>query len=141
MGNKAKAGVNTVVKWIMNIVIIILAFFLVMTAGVMIGEIYNATAPTYDEDNFYYNIESERYFNMVDGYYQNIMAGYEGNKDMQEYYGVARYYELASLYRAYTVAGNTEQADAFLQRMQAAESDMGSWSITKEPIHKQLGIE
>lgn len=136
-----KAGTNTVVKWIMNIIIIVLAFFFVLTAGVMIEEMYSATAPAYRDDSFYYNIESERYFNMIYGYYQNTMEGYEGDKDTKEFYGVARYYELASLYRAYTVAENQEQADIFYQRMQEAEADMGSWSITKKPIHKQLGIE
>mgnify|MGYP003309257031 CR=1 FL=1 len=117
MKSKAKLGIQNIVKWIMNIVIVVLAFFLIMTAGVMIGEIYNASTPVYSDDSFCYNIESERYFRMVDGYYHNTLAGYEGNKNMQEYYGVARYYELASLYRAYTVAGNTEQAEIFLQKM------------------------
>lgn len=140
MKSKEKGGVK-VVNWVLNIVIVVLSFFFVMTAGVMIEELYTAFAPTYDEDNFYYDITDERFSRMVGGYHANVQAGFEGNADMKEYYGVAKYYEAASLYHAYTVAGNEELAMVFQQKMEQAEEEMGSWSITKEPINKQLGIE
>lgn len=141
MENKAKTGGNKVVNLILNIIIIILSFVLVITVGVMIGEFSDATTYVYGEDNFYYDIEGERFFDMVGDYHSNAQAGYEGNKNMKEYYGVAEYYEAASLYRAYTVTGNTEWADFFKEKMNQAEPQMGGWSITKDAIHAQLGIE
>lgn len=141
MENKAKIGGNKIVNWILNILIILLSFLFIITAGVMIEELHTVNSYTYSENSFYYNIEGERFFNMVGGYHQNTQAGFEGNKNMKEYYGVAEYYEAASLYKAYTVAGNTEWANHFKEKMNQAEVKMGGWSITKDAIHKQLGIE
>ena len=141
MNKTVNKNSSRVVKWILNIIIVILCFFFVITAGVMIEEIYSAATYPRSEDGFYYNVEGEQYYNMVGGYYSNIFAGYEGNRNMKEYYGVAQYFEAASLYKAYTSVGNTELADIFLERMKKLEAEMGGWSIAKEPIHKQLGIE
>ncbi len=118
-----------------------LSFFFVITAGIMIEEFYNAFTPTYSKNSFYYNITGEQYYNMVGAYHHNVQAEFEGDADMKEYYGVAKYFEAASLYRAFTVAGNTEQAAFFRQKMEQAEEEMGGWSITKEPINKQLEVE
>ncbi len=141
MENKARLSSQKITNWILNVIIVVAVFFLILTAGVMIEEIYSAFGQPYSLRNADYNVQQERYFQMVDPYYHNTIAGFEGNAKEKEYYGVAKYYEAASLYKAYTAAGNTEMADFFLEKMQKAESSMGSWSITKEPIHKQLGIE
>lgn len=132
---------NKVVNRILNVLIVIAAFFFLMTAGVMIEEIVEVNTAGYSENSFYYSMEDERYYNMVGYYYYNTLAGFKGNSTMQEYYGVAKYYEAASLYRAYTVYGKEEQAGAFFQKMKQAEEEMGGWSIAIASIQKQLGIE
>lgn len=141
MENKGKLESRTVVMWMMNIIIILLSIGLMLTAGVMIGEFISANTSNYNEDSFYYSIQQERFFDTVGYYHHNTKAGLEGNAKMQEFYGVAKYYEYASLYQAYTVYGNLEQAEAFRKKMQDAESDMGDWDMTIEPIQKQLGME
>ena len=94
-----------------------------------------------DEKDFYHAIESGDYGRTVEYYYRNIQSGCEGDAELKEYYGVAKYYEAASLYKAYLKAGNTEQAEKYQERMNAALNEMGEWMIVKEPIHEQLGIE
>lgn len=141
MNNTAKNGKVKVVNWILNILIVIAAFFFLMTAGVMIEELTYVTTAIHSEDSFYNALQNENYSTMIGNQYRNVLEGHEGNETMQEYYGVAKYYEAASLYKAYTVVGNEEQAAAFLKKMEAAESEMGGWSIAKDSIHKQLGLE
>lgn len=141
MNSKMTSGRIKIVNIVLNILIVVAAFFLILTVGVMVEEIYSEATPMYSEDSFYYNLEEERYFNMVDAYYRNTMAGFTGNREMKEYYGVAQYFEASSLYQAYTVYGNAEQAGHFLEKMEQVETAMGGWSVAKDPIHKQLGIQ
>ncbi len=141
MENKARIGSQKIIKLILNVVIVVVVLLFLLTAGVMVTEIFSAFAQPYRGRSNDYYIKQERYFQLIDGYYSNTIAGFEGTVEEKEYYGVAEYYEAASLYKAYTVAGNTEMADLFLEKMQQAELKMGGWVITKEPIHKQLGIE
>ncbi len=140
MKSKEKDGTR-IVNLILNLIIVVLCFAFVITAGVMIGEFYQALTPTYSSDNFHYKIEAEQYYDMVGAYHGNTQAGFEGDKDMQECYGVTKYFEAASLYHAYQVAGNEEMVAFFAKKMEQAEKEMGGWSITKEPILKYLGIE
>lgn len=141
MNNKAKNGKVKVINWILNILIIVAAFFFLITAGVMIEEFSYVTTATHSENSFYNALEAKNYSTMVGNQYRNILEGHEGNATMQEYYGVARYYEAASLYKAYAEVGNEELAAAFLEKMKQEESEMGGWTIAIDDIHKQLGIE
>lgn len=135
-----KPGVK-IINWILNIIIVIATFFFLITAGVMIEAIVEEASPTHSENSFYYALEDGRYAELVGNCYRNTLAGHEGSATMQEYYGVAMYYEAASLYNAYTEVGNEAQATVFLEKMKLAEEEMGGWSIAKDAIHKQLGIE
>ncbi len=133
---------QNVVKWILNALIVVMCFFFLLTAAMMVESCFDAYSQPYkNEDMFYYQVEEERYSYLINCYYRNTFSGFEGNADEQEYYGIAKYYEAAVLYRAYDVYGREEWADKFLERMEAAEEDMGGWDITREPIHEQLGIE
>lgn len=141
MNKKAKNNKVKVVNWVLNILIVIATFFFLMTAGVMIEEFSYVTKATHSESSFYNALQAENYSTMTGNQYRNILGGHEGDKTMQEYYGVGRYYEAASLYNAYMVVGNEEQAAVFLEKMKKAEDDMGGLSVVKDAIHKQLGIE
>lgn len=141
MENKTKNETQKIVKWVLNSIIVAVSVFFIIMVVLMIEEVYHAVTPLYGENNFSYSVNNERYCEMVGNYYHNTLAGFEGNKTMKEYYGVAKYYEAASLYHAYTEVGNVEMAEHFLQKMEQAEGEMGGWSITKKPINQQLGME
>ena len=95
----------------------------------------------YDENSFYWRLESEEYASMVTMYYTNVAEGKENVKELQEYYGVARYFEAAGEYKMYTEAGKDDLAKEALKVMDDAYAQMGDFSIVREKIHKKLGIE
>lgn len=141
MKSKVKGGVNKIIVWILNIVIIILSLFLVINAGGMISEMRNAYDWSRSTEYMGFRIEQEEYHELVKTYYYNTMSGYKSTEEEEEYYGVARYYDVAVVYKAYLTAGKEQMAQKYREKMQEAETMMGGWIIAKEGIHRQLGIE
>ena len=76
---------------------------------------------------------------MVTMYYTNVAEGKENVKELQEYYGVARYFEAASEYKMYTEAGKDEMAEEALNVMEAAYVQMGDFSMVKK-MKKELNF-
>ena len=113
MENKLRLNRQKIITWILNAIIVILCFLLIMTASVTIESLYDTFSMPIDEDAFYNRIKYEEYYYMPSYYHQNTQAGFEGNAAMKEYYGIAKYYEAASLYKAYDTVGNTEQAQKY----------------------------
>lgn len=85
-------------------------------------------------------MEYGNYAPLVDHYHQNVAAGITGNKEEKEYYGVAKYYEAASFYKAFSTVGDTKRAAREKQKMDAAYEEMGGWQIAKEAIDAELFI-
>lgn len=138
---KKEKGGPKPLNWILNIVIIVLSFFFIMSAGMMIGEFHDVFTTWHSADSFYYNVSNEKFFELVGKYHTNTQNNDKQDKKLQEYYGVAKYFEAASLYHAYEVYGDEEMTTFFKERMDSAEQEMGGWSITKKSIRKQLGME
>ena len=86
-------------------------------------------------------MEYGNYAPLVDHYHQNVAAGITGNKEEKEYYGVAKYYEAASFYKAFSTVGDTGRAAREKQKMDAAYEEMGGWQIAKEAIDAELLID
>ena len=59
----------------------------------------------------------------------------------KECYGVARYFEAASMYKAFLQTGDTERAAREKEKMDAAYEEMGDWNIATDSIRKKLGLE
>lgn len=141
MQNKSKLNRQKIIATILNIVIIVLCLVLVIMLALAIESVHSTFMWRADGDSFYYAIKDGNYDTVVEYYHRNIQAGHEDDADMKEYYGVAKYYEAASLYKAYSDAGNAEQAKRYRERMNSAQNEMGEWVIAREAIHEQLGIE
>ena len=125
---------------LLDIIIAGLSVFLVFMIGYVVEEV-SYSFHYYDENGFYWRLESEEYASMVTMYYMNVAEGKENEKGLQEYYGVARYFEAASEYKMYTQAGKEELAKEALKVMEDAYMQMGDFSIVREKIHTKLGIE
>ncbi|MBQ8278615.1 MAG: hypothetical protein IJZ23_02120 [Roseburia sp.] len=124
---------------VLDIVIAGLTVFLMIMIGFAVEEAsYNYD--TYDEESFYWRMESEEYASMVNMYYINVAEGKGEAKELQEYYGVARYFEAAADYKLYIEAGETDKAQAALADMEDACEQMGDFIIVKEKIDAKLGI-
>ena len=127
---------------IFNIIIGILSFVLLITLLVVAGNLMDASRSfTYDEDNFFYGIQGERYESIVGYMYKNEACGVKPSGDMEECYAVARYYEAASYYKAYEQAGDSSQAAQKRAIMKEEETRMGELSYVKNKIDAALKID
>lgn len=126
---------------VLNTIIVVLVFLLLIVGGVAIGEISdNFGTYKLDEGSFSYPLNRESYGEMLRNYYQNCEAGEEDNRSLQEYYGVAKYYEAAFFYRLYEESGDTERAEKQRELMEDAEAQMGDFAFVAENIKEKLQI-
>ena len=126
--------------FVLDIIIAGLTVFLMFMIGFAAEEMsysYNV----YDEDSFYWRLESEEYSGMVNMYYMNVAAGKGDVKELQEYYGIARYFEAAADYKMYIENGEDELAQKALAKMETAYAQMGDFSMVKGKIDAKLGLE
>ena len=140
MQNKIKQKRQDIKIIILNVVIGVLVFFLLITGIYALEEFSYEFDNGYKEDIFLYRIKDERYNEMVRMYHENEAYGKEFDEEGQEYYAIAKYYEAASFYKAFSEAGDTERMERYLDKMEDAEEDMGAMSFTKDKIDEKLGI-
>ena len=126
--------------FVLDIIIAGLTVFLIFMIGYTAEEV-SYSYDTYDENNFYWRLESEDYSSMVNMYYMNVAEGKGDAKELQEYYGVARYFEAAADYKMYVDAGETARAESALADMEEAYVQMGDFSMVKGKIDAKLGLE
>ena len=126
---------------ILNIVIGVLVFFLLITGTYALEEFSYEFDNGYKEESFLYRIKDERYHEMVRMYHENEAYGKKFGEEGQEYYAIARYYEAASFYKAFSEAGDTERMERYLDKMKEAEEDMGAMAFVKDKIDEKLGIQ
>ena len=127
--------------YILNVIIVVAAICLVITIGQTIEEIHwIASYSDVSEDSFMYALEDEDYGYMVEMYYRNCGISGKEDKKLKEYYGVAKYYEAAFLYRVYLEEGATEQAKGQKDAMDAAVVQMGDFAFVKAKIDAKLGL-
>lgn len=143
--------VSRIVNWIkvqskqpkllvLDIIIAGLTVFLMFMIGFAVEEA-SYSHYSYDEDSFYWRLQSEDYASMVNMYYLNVSEGKGDERELQEYYGVARYFEAAADYKMYIEAGEKELAEAALLDMEDAYEQMGDFSMVKGKIDARLGLE
>lgn len=125
---------------VLNIVIVFLCVILVICGGLAVSGLHDAFSVVNTENSMYYRLDDGDFYRMVEGYHMNIQEGHEGSAEMQEYYGVAQYYEAASMYRAFLETGDTERAAREKEKMELARVEMGDWAMVEPEILKQLKI-
>lgn len=126
---------KTIKEHIFNIIIGILCVVLVITTFVTVGNFLDhMRILTYDEEDFLYCIQSENYCEMVGYMHSNEVNGVKATKDMEECYAVARYYEAASMYKAYKAVGKNAKAEEQEEIMKEQLAMMGELSYVAEDI-------
>ena len=126
--------------FVLDVIIGALTVFLMFMIGFAVEEA-SYSYGVYDEDSFYWRIESEDYTSMVNMYYSNVEEGKGDARELQEYYGVARYFEAAADYKMYIEAGEKELAEAAMADMEDAYEQMGDFSVVKGKIDAKLGLD
>ena len=108
--NKLRIGRQQGILLIMKGVIGVLCIILLASTAVMIENLHDAFTNRISESALRSRVEYGNYAPLVDHYHQNVAAGIAGNKEEKEYYGVAKYYEAASFYKAFSTVGDTGRA-------------------------------
>lgn len=101
---------------------------------------FQETYYSYSEDSFYYRLVDGDYASMVTMYYENKANDREEDENLEEYYGVAKYFEAASYYKIYNEIGDTVRANFQREKMQAALEEMGDLAGEEQRIKEKLDI-
>lgn len=141
MENRTRITRQEIIKYVMNAVIVLLCVVLLVTIALTVEESRYYFGIPNKADYFENYVYCEDYPAMVGSYYENIAEGFEGNRQMKEYYGVAKYFEAASYYKMYLELGDDARAERELVKMDAAYDEMGGWNIMQQDIHGKLGLE
>ncbi len=132
---------NTIIIKIMNVVIILLIFFLLIFVKLICDECLGVNDIGHDVEYYIYQIQYEDYTGMVEDYYKNI-ADFESESDwVKEYYYVAQYAEAAAYYNAFSETGDEKRAKQYAGKMEVAEASMGSLYSEIDVIKRKLGLD
>ena len=141
MKNKAREKKQSIVILFLNCVIVVMCIIMLGFGYVAINSICDVFSSLETEESMHYRLEDGEFYRMVEAYHLNVQGGHEASEEMQEYYGVAKYYEAASLYKAFVENGDLERAERELEKMEEAKDEMGQWVIVESQIKEQLGLE
>ena len=122
---------------IVSILSVLLLIIIVSAVGELIDDYHYASN---EERMFSYRMEEENYSEMVGMYYENVAAERGDNAALQEYYGVAKYFEAATNYKLYLDAGENQKAAVWKEKMDEAFKQMGDFAFVSENIQKKLGL-
>lgn len=141
MNDSQKGKMLNVKLIILNIVIIIMAFIFLVILWLTAQEVFSSFSTyEYEEDSFIYAMESENYGRIVTMYNENCNNGYGDKRNLQECYGVAKYYEAAFDYKVCVNLGDTAGAEEQQNLMEEAEAQMGDFAFMADKIDEKLGL-
>ena len=127
--------------WIMNVVIVILCIILFLGSIQMFNGLRDAFSRP-SRTKYMENLVSyENYAYLLNSYHEDVVYGGPVSGTKKECYGVAKYFEAASMYRAYLETGDTERAAREKEKMDAAYEEMGEWNMAADSIREKLGLE
>lgn len=132
---------SKLVSVILTVVMVIECLLLVVTAGVVYHEITFDYTWYEDEDALLYEIEEERYGWLLCNYYSNVYGSYKASGDIEECYGVAKYFEAALWYNAYDTVGDDRRKAIYAEKMSSAYEEMGAYQFLSEKIKDKLNME
>lgn len=126
---------------VLDVVIVILCLVLAFALWFMICNFKDEQDTVNDAYLLHSAMATENYTWMRKMSKENQVEGIGGNdSDYVEYYAVADYFEALTRYYMYDKAGDDVRAEKWKERMEEAESKMGSLRGEKERIKNWLGI-
>ena len=126
---------------VMNLVIIALCLILFWGTIHMFRQLNDAFSRPAKTNWMENNVQSKNYACLVVNYHEDMVYGGLLSGTKKECYGVARYFEAASMYKAFLQTGDTERAAREKEKMDAAYEEMGDWNIAADSIRERLGLD
>ena len=121
------------------IVLAVVVAVLFAAAAYRINDAAQGYAVDYSARDYRYAAVSGRYGMLYDTAIQDMSKKARYTAEVEEYRALAFYYEQAVLEHAYRVAGDTGKADAFAERMQEYEAQLGSMADRAESVRTAVG--
>ena len=97
----------------------------------------------YEYSDMQWAMEDGDYPELVSMVARNRALNVQTSEDTSEFAAIADYYQVASMYHAYTVEGDEEKAAAEMEKLKSAEEDIQSqtFQTAKEQIRQTFQIE
>lgn len=128
-------------QFVTNIIIALLAFFIILFTGMGIFEMIDGMRIyTVSEDSFIYSLEDGRYGDLVADYHRNMVSDAKATETMEECYAIAIYYEAAIDYKLAVQENDQELQHLLKEKMETAAKEMGALSYAKSEINELLGL-
>lgn len=140
-GAEEKTGVSRGKLLLDGIVILLCVILFVQVVTFVREAVSYQKVYAVDEADLIRMVTGQQYDSLVESVYRNEAQEVPVKGDMAQIYAAAYYYEAAMQYNAYQKAGNVQQAEEKLARMQAYEEQMGEYAFVKEETGAILGID
>ena len=134
---KAKRGERSPLKVVVTILAIAVAI-LYVSAGFRIASESEDYSIDYDARDYIYSAESGRYGDLYDTAVRDMNKRATHSAEVAECRALAFYYEQAVLEHAYRATGDDAKADAFAQRMEEYEAQLGSLSGKVKGVRERI---
>ena len=131
-------------KLICGIITIVLTFTFLTMVATGISEIRDAaTSSSYylEEEDYVSTLQQEDYMSLYDMTCRDCILGKKPSTDIRACQAVARYYQAATLYKAYVLAGETLPVTRQVQQMEQYASQTGDYSEYVEEINHLLDLD
>ena len=138
MNNQKRSNRQKIMLIGMNIVIGVLCLVLFGRVVSMMESIVYACGRSVNVGQLGRDVRYDDFASLLGDYYTDVTTGARTNTEIEEYYGVARYYEAMLWHRAYTETSDQERAAEELKKAEEAYEEMGSWNLLAEFIEKIL---
>lgn len=122
--------------------ILALSFLLMIATGIL--ELYDsATVSSYylDEEDYISTLQQEDYMNLYDMTCRDCILDKKLSANIRACQAVARYYQAATLYKAYVLAGETLPVTRQIQQMEQYASQTGDYSEYVVKINNLLDLD
>ena len=131
-------------KLICGIIIILLTLSCLLMITTGISEIRDsATVSSYylDEEDYISTLQQEDYMNLYDMTCRDCIPDKKRSSNIKACQAVARYYQAATLYKAYVLAGESLSITRQVQQMEQYAAQTGDYSDYVEKINQLLELD
>ena len=131
-------------KLICGIITIILTLSCLLMIAIGISEIRDsASVPSYylDEEDYISTLQQEDYMNLYDMTCRDCIPDKKLSSNIKACQAVARYYQAATLYKAYVLTGDNLAITRQVQQMEQYAAQTGNYSDYVEKINQLLELD
>lgn len=128
----------------LGIVTVVLTLSFLLMIGTGISEIRDSLSNSSSyltEENYISTLQEENYMDLYDMTCRDCILGKKANSTIKACQAVARYYQAATLYKAYVLNNDTLPISRQIQQMEQYAAQTGDYSDYVEKINQLLELD